>query len=210
MQILPKAENGRFLALMLLLIAFVVGYLALVHWWFTARHLEIVAEMDRIRDDEASLRADASQRKLIEKKLAEVEKFESANPAFLQQPEGDGVWDFDTASAGLVTKLKQVVNLYAKDPQICSITQTTNMRAVEPERFERARINVRLKCDVQGFAQILHDLEGASPILFVEDLQLWKQQTYRQQGSNLPSSYLDISFNLSGYLHIAPPEEKKS
>ena len=72
--------------------------------------------------------------------------------------------------------------------------------ATEPERFERVTIKVRLRCDLEPFAGILYDLESASPFLFIDDLQIFRQQGYVQPGQNKISTYLDIRFDLYGYI----------
>jgi len=201
MQLLPSAERGRFLAIVLLLIAVLVGYLFGVHWWFTARHLEIATEMGELRERELDFRTTAAARPEIEKQLAEVRAFEAGNPAFL--PEGD----FDAAAAGLTQRLKQVVQNHARDANSCQIIMNQYARSTEKELYERVTIKVRLRCNLDEFAPALHELEAGSPILFVDDLQIWKQTGYRVPGTNQVTSYLDIRFDLFGYLRKAPTPE---
>ena len=75
MQFLPKAENSRFLALLLAVIAAALVYLFGVHWWFTERHLEIASEMSDLRDQYARFKAKADQKPLIDRQLADVRAF---------------------------------------------------------------------------------------------------------------------------------------
>lgn len=194
MQILPSADSGRFLAVTLLAIAVLLAYVLGVHWWFTARHLEIGSEMGGLREQEQSFRATAAARPEIEQRLTEVRAFEASNPAFL--PEAD----FDTAAAGLTQRLKQVVSTHARDAQSCTIIMNQYARGTEKETYERVTIKVRMRCNLEEFAPILHELERGSPILFVDDLQVWKQTGYRVPGTNQVASYLDIRFDLYGYL----------
>ncbi len=204
MQLLPKADNGRFLAVVVLLIVLLVAYLGGVHWWFTARHLEIADEMTQLREQERSYRATAEQRTDIEKRLAEVREFEANNPAFLAEG------DFDSAAAGLSQRLKQVITGKAKDAQSCQIIMNQYSRPTDKERFERASIRVRLRCSLEEFGPILHELESSSPVLFIDDVQIWKQTGYRQPGTNEVASYLDIQFTLSGYLRKPQKVEAKT
>lgn len=197
MRLLPSAENGRFLAVVLLLIAVLLGYFGGVHWWFTARHLEISAEMDDLRERELRFRRTAADRAQIEQRLAEVREFEAGNPAFLAEG------DFDSAAAGLTQRLKQVVTEHQRDAQSCQVIMNQYSRPTEKELFERASIRVRLRCSLDEFAPILYDLESASPMLFVDEVQIWKQTGYRAPGSNQVSSYLDVQFTLSGYVRKA-------
>jgi general secretion pathway protein M len=202
MQWLPGAERGRFLAVVLLAIAVVLGYLLGVHWWFTARHLDIGAQMGDLREREQRFRRTAAERPEIEKRLAEVRAYEAGNPAFLAET------DFDSAAAGLTQRLKQIVTAHARDAQSCTIIMNQYSRPTEKELFERASIRVRLRCSLDEFGPILHDLEGGSPMLFVDDVQVWKQTGYRAPGTNQVTSYLDIQFTLSGYLRSRTPTVK--
>ncbi len=207
MQLLPKAENGRFLALLLALITAALVYLFGVHWWFTERHLEIASEMSDLREQYARFKAKADQKALVDRQLADVRAFEAGNPAFL--PEGD----FDAAAAGLTQRLKQIVSSHASDPQRCQIIMNQYSRSTEPDPFERVVIKVRLRCDLEPFAGILYDLESASPMLFVEELAIFRQQGYLVPGQNKLSNYLDIRFDLFGFIRKPGParttEERK-
>ena len=62
MQLLPKAENGRFLAVLLALIVLALAYLGTVHWWFTERHLAMAEEMSDLRENYARFKAKADQK----------------------------------------------------------------------------------------------------------------------------------------------------
>jgi len=194
MQMLPGPERGRLTAVLLLVIVVAVVYFGAVHWWFTARHIEIAAEMSGLREQEARFRRIAEQRQAVEARLAEVWQFEAGNPAFLSET------DFDSAAAGLTQRLKQIVGQHARDAQSCQIIMNQYSRPTEKELFERASIRVRLRCSLEEFAPILHELESGSPMLFVDELQVWKQTGYRAPGSNQVTSYLDVQFTLSGYM----------
>jgi general secretion pathway protein M len=194
MQLLPSPERGRFMAVALLVAVVAVGYFGGVHWWFTARHLEIAREMADLREQEARFRRIADERASVEARLAEVRRFEAGNPAFLAES------DFDSAAAGLTQRLKQIVAEHARDAQSCQIIMNQYSRPTEKELFERASIRVRLRCSLEEFAPILYDLESGSPMLFVDELQVWKQTGYRAPGSSQVTSYLDVQFTLSGYM----------
>jgi general secretion pathway protein M len=194
MQLLPSPERGRFMAVALLIAALAIAYFGGVHWWFTARHLEIAGEMADLREQELRFRRTADERPTVESRLAEVRQFEAGNPAFLTE------MDFDSAAAGLTQRLKQIVSEHARDAQSCQIIMNQYSRPTDKELFERASIRVRLRCSLEEFAPILYDLESGSPMLFVDELQVWKQSGYRAPGSNQVTSYLDVQFTLSGYM----------
>jgi general secretion pathway protein M len=194
MQLLPGPDSGRFMAIALLVAVVLLAYFGGVHWWFTARHVEIASEMADLRDQEVRFRRTAAERPQVEQRLAGVREFEAGNPAFLNET------DFDSAAAGLTQRLKQIVGAHARDAQSCQIIMNQYSRPTEKELFERASIRVRLRCSLEEFAPILYDVESGSPMLFVDELQVWKQTGYRAPGSNQVTSYLDVQFTLSGYM----------
>lgn len=203
MQLMPGADRGRFLAVVLLVAAVAVVYLLGVHWWFTAPHLALAEEAAMLREQEARYRGVAAEAPQIEAGLREVAEFERGNPAFLTEG------DFDSAAAGLTQRLKQVVTARARDAQSCQIIMNQYSRPTEKELFERVAIRVRLRCSLEEFAPVLHDLESGSPMLFVDEVQVWKQTGYRAPGSNQVASYLDVQFTLSGYLRKPGGGDKK-
>ena len=187
-------KQSRALAVGLLVALLVLGYFLLVHWWFTAPHLDIAAEMADLRDQELHFRGIIAERPRIQKSLAEVREFEAANPAFL--PEAD----FDAAASGLIQRLSAAVSAHATDPQRCTLIQKSYTRSNEKEPFDRVTIKARLRCDFEQFGPILHELETSNPVLFVDSVQIWRQTSYRTPGSNQVENFLDINFDLYGYI----------
>jgi hypothetical protein len=118
---------------------------------------------------------------------------ESTPPAFL--PEGD----FDAAAAGLVQRLVEVVASKGGNAERCQLIQKQYARSTRPEPFERVTIKARMRCDWPGLAPILHALE-TTPGLFIDEAQIWKQTGYRTPGSNAPGDFLDVRFDVYGYL----------
>ena len=196
-------RQSRALAVGLLVALVGLGYFLLVHWWFTAPHLAIAAEMSDLREQELRYRGTIAERPRIEKSLAEVREFEAANPAFL--PEAD----FDAAASGLIQRLSQVVAAHATDPQRCTLIQKQYTRSNEKEPFDRVTIKARMRCDFEQFGPILHELETSNPVLFVDSVQIWRQTGYRTPGTNQVENYLDINFDLYGYIRKGATVEPK-
>jgi len=205
MDAMPKPESGRFLAIVLLLIAVLLVYLVGIHWWFTARHLQYAEEIADLREQELRFREIAATRPKVEEAHAAVRAHEANNPAFLAET------DFDSAAATLTQQIKQIVARHApkQNPDRCQIVMNQYARPTEPERFERVTIQMRLRCDLEPFAEILHELESSSPLLFIDDLQVYRQQGYLTPGSNKIQNYLDIRFNVFGYIRAAPKSADK-
>jgi len=75
-----------------------------------------------------------------------------------------------------------------------------NYAGGEDELYKRVTVQARLRCDLEPLAAILYDLENGKPYLFVDQIMIYKQQTYQPPGSKVSSSPLDVRFNLTGYL----------
>ena len=199
MRMAPDPRNGRVLAVILLLIAVLLGYVLLVHWWFVAPDLAIAAQMQDLRDQQQRFAGIVAQRPLIEKRLAQVRAFEQGNLAFLSDA------DANSAFSDLTQRLKQAISTRVKDESKCAIVSNSNFKGGEEELYERVTIQVRMRCALEPFAQILYELENSNPYLFVDQLLIYRQQFgYVPPGGKAPAATaLDIRFNLSGYLRKA-------
>ncbi len=197
MRLLPEARNSRFLALVLLLIAALLVYLLAVHWWFVSPHLAIADQMDDLRDQEQRFSQIVAQRPQIEKRLAEARAFEQNSQAFLTDP------DANSAFSDIVQRLKQTISAHAGESASCQIVSTSPFRNPEEELYQRVSAQVRMRCGLERFADIVYDLEGGNPYLFVDRLTIYRQLGgyVPPGGKKAPPSALEIQFNLSGYLH---------
>ena len=196
MRLAADPRNGRFLAIVLLLIAALLGYLLLVHWWFVAPDLAIASQVQDLREQQQRFAGIVAQRQLIEKRMAEVRAFEQGNQAFLSDA------DSNSAFSDLTQRLKQAISARVKNENQCAIVSNSNFKGGEEELYERVTIQVRMRCALEPFAQIVYDLENSNPYLFVDQLLIYRQQIgYAPPGSKArPQTALDIRFNLSGYL----------
>jgi general secretion pathway protein M len=177
-------------------LAALVAYIVLVHWWFTAPMLQLGGEIAALRDEDKQLQAEVRQRPELERRLAQVRQFEAGNPGFL--PEASR----ELASAGLVQRLQQVVASASPNPNACQITAQTPTDAPTPDRYPRVLVQVRLRCGMAEFAGVLHALEGGSPQLFIDNLDLLSRRSYLGNPGNPTESVqgMDVSFDLYGYL----------
>ncbi|KFN43185.1 type II secretion system protein GspM [Arenimonas oryziterrae] len=183
-------------------LAVLVAYLVLVHWWFTAPMLTMGEEIDALRTQEASLRAEAAQRADIEKQLAQVRAFEADNPGFL--PEANR----GLAIAALVERLERVVSAASSNPAACQITSRTPAEpASEKQPFQRVVVQVRLRCGMGEIAAVMHALESGRPQLFIDNLELLSRGSYLVPGSDAGGGGVDVSFDLYGYLPLATTPE---
>ena len=188
------AERLRVLAIAAA--ALVVVYLVALHWWFTAPMLAMGDQIASLRDEELSLRMEIAQRPELERELARVREFEAGNPGFL--PEANR----QLATAALVQRLESVVGQASPQASRCQITARTPSDIRSEEPFERATVQVRLRCGMAELGAVLHALESGSPQLFVDNLDLLSRRSYL--GTGLEGGALDVSFDLYGYLKSSP------
>jgi general secretion pathway protein M len=193
----PVAIPDRWRVLGGVLLALLLAYLVLVHWWFTAPMLAMGGEIESMRDQEQALLGEVAQRPQLLKALADVRKFEASNPGFL--PESSR----ELASAGLVLRLQQVVANASPNPNACQITAQTPTDMPTQEPFARVMVQVRLRCGMGELGAVLHALESGSPQLFIDNLDLLSRRSYLANVTE-GAGGLDISFDLYGYLKSAP------
>ena len=189
-----QPKDGRFLAVVLLLCVLLLIYLVGVHWWFVAPHLQLRGEMGDLREQQLRYRQIADEKPEIDKRLAEVKAYEQGNQAFLSEA------DANAASAALIQRLKQSMSDHAKDESRCQNVGTQAYNGGEEELYKRVTVQARLKCDLEPLAALLYDLENGKPYLFVDQVMIYKQQTYTPPGAKAVAVPLDVRFNLSGYL----------
>jgi general secretion pathway protein M len=193
MRLLPDANRGRVIALGLLALALLLAYLLFAHWWFVAPLMQSRSELIELRDEEAQFRATAQQRKAVEERLAEVRAFEAGNPGFLVEA------NFDLAASALIQRLQEQVNLLGAGER-CLVVSRTPFRNRDEEPFERVTVKVRMRCEMDHFSAVLHGLESGSPQLFVTELSITGRRGIAPRGQTAPAGYLDIAFDLYGYL----------
>ncbi|MEO7431334.1 MAG: type II secretion system protein GspM [Dokdonella sp.] len=187
-----QPKDGRLLAVVLLLIVLMLVYLVGIHWWFVAPQLQISSDMGDLREQQLRFRQTTAEKPEIEKRLAQVKAYEQGNQAFLSET------DSNAASAALIQRLKQAMG--GKDDKRCQNVSTQSFTGGEEELYKRVTVQARLKCDLEPLAAILYDLENGKPYLFVDQVMIYKQQSYTPPGANAVQVPLDVRFNLSGYL----------
>lgn len=191
-----KPRDSRLAAIGLLLLALVVAYFALLHWWFVAPLREIDAQMADLRDTQARYAAAIAQKPELEKRLTALGAGQAASSAFL--PEDDP----NAAAAGL---MQRVVDVSSAHPENGGCEVTQKMPLPEPpaddgEPYRKAAVSISLRCDIQPLSAVLHDLEQGSPYLFVGDLSIFRNPVISRQNAQAP---LEVQFTLTGYVRPA-------
>lgn len=186
-------KSSKLAALGLLVVALGAVYFAGFHW-FVSAHLQHADTVQDLKSNELRLRKIAAQRADIETRLAEVRQFQAGANYFLPDD------SFDLAAANLNSLLKQFITDKAKDPQRCQLISSQNERPVNQEPYQRVVVKVRMRCDLDDLAEILYEIENATPFLFVSELNLYQQLMF-QGGMPTPNlGDMDARFDLYGYI----------
>ena len=193
MQVIPDQRNSKTTAIMLLVIALLLVYLLVFHW-FILRHGEYAEEIGDLRTQLARFQTVASKRESLQTRLSKVRNSQKDTDLFLEDPE------FDEAAASMSGRLGEMVRSQANES--CQIVSRQPVRPRVQERFQKVTVNVRMRCDAEDFLQILYRMETGTPLMLVDDLNIIRPRTRRRTRNAQPQAQgaLDIRFNVSGYL----------
>jgi len=193
MQVIPDQRNSKTTAIMLLVIALLLVYLLVVHW-FILRHGEYAEEIGDLRVQLSRFQTVASQREALQTRLSQIRNSQKDADLFLEDPE------FDEAAASMSGRLGEMVRTQADET--CQIVSRQPVRAKVQERFQKVTVNVRMRCDADDFLQVLYRMETGTPLMLVDDLNIIRPRTRRRTRNAQPAAQgtLDIRFNVSGYL----------
>lgn len=181
--------QSRAAAIALALLALVIAYFALLHWWFVGPLMDARAQMQDLREVHARYAATIAQEPLLRKRIALLAQGGASSNAFL--PETDP----SAASAGLIQRASDVVAAHAAEGGGCEMPQKMPVEQnAGKEPYRRVSVSITLQCGMQPLVAVLHDFEQALPYMFVDDLTV-----YRVPGPN-GSAKLEVQFTLSGYV----------
>lgn len=194
MELLPAQQNSRTTAILLLVIAAILVYLLVFHWFFL-KHREYATDLADLREQLGRFEAVAAMRDSAELQLQRIRS--SREDANLFLAEGD----FNEAAAAMSERLGQMVRTQADAD--CQIVSRQPVRPRVQERYERVTVNVRMRCQPDDLLQILYRLESEVPMIMVEDLNIIRPRARRRVGAEVveTAEALDIRFNMSGYLN---------
>lgn len=194
MQILPDRDQGRTLAVGLTAVVAILVYVVCFHW-FVTRHVDMSGHIGELERQIGRFKATAQQRPELETRLEELRMMRHDSALFL--PESN----FNTAAAGLSSRLNEIINAEAEDASRCQVVASQNRRPREPERFTQVTVNVRMECPLQDFHRILYNLENSIPLIFVDNLMINQRSgAYRRGRRGGNPAFLDIRFDMYGYL----------
>jgi general secretion pathway protein M len=193
-----KPREARIAAVLLLLLALVIAYFALLHWWFVAPMLSVNGQMSELRDTQSRYAAAIAEKPQLQKRIAALGEGQAASNAFLAEEEPSA------AAAGLMQHVVDVVAAHP-DSGSCEVSQkmpVPNPPAGDGEPYRKVAVSISLRCDMQPLAQVMHDLEQGTPYLFIDDLSVYRNPVAAQQATAPP---LEVQFTLSGYVRQTRP-----
>lgn len=191
-----KPRDSRIAAIALLLLALLLGYVVLLHWWFVAPLQQIGSEMADLRDTQSRYAAAIAEKPALQQRLAALGAGQAASSAFLAAD------DPNAAAADLMQRVVDVVGSSTQGGR-CLVSQKMplpNPPASPGEPYRKAAVSISLSCDVEPLATVLLALEQGTPYLFVDDLSIYRNPVAAQQNHAAP---LEVQFTLSGY--VRPP-----
>ena len=189
-QVIPDQRNSKATALMLLVIAVLLAYLLLFHW-FVLRHKEYAEEIGDLRIQLGRFHTVAAQRESLQERLGLIRGSKGDADLFLVQT------SFDEAAAAMSGSIGDMVRLKADDS--CQIVSRQPVRSRVQERFQKVTVNVRMRCNAEDFVEVLYLMETTTPLMLVDDLNIIQPRARRTRGAQVQGA-LDIRFNVSGYL----------
>ena len=178
----PVADRDRWLALALLVGAILLGYLVLVHPWWTVPMGEAGARIDAMQQRELRARMQLQQADAVARQLQEVQAIEARAPSFLREATAE------MAMAGLVQHVEAVVAQASPGNRACAISDFLDAG------------------NLAGVILTPHALEGGTPRLFVDNLSVIAQGFFAMPGGGTSQRDhgLDVEFDVYGYLRPAP------
>ncbi len=189
-------RDSRLAALGLLLLALLLAYVLLLHWWFVAPLLRIHGEMADLRDTHSRYAAVIAEKPALQERIAALGAGQAASSAFLAAD------DPNTAAADLMQRVVDVVGSTSGGGS-CVVSQKMPLPSPPPsagEPYRKAAVSISLSCDIEPLAAVLQSLEQGTPYLFIDDLSIYRNPVAAQQDGAAP---LEVQFTLSGYVRPA-------
>lgn len=197
---------GRWLAVAVLLLVFVIVYFLFFHWFFVA-HAGLNEDIDSLNESRQQFINEAAKTPELRKKLQEVKAQVGSNNEFLKADSKN------LGNAEITSIFKNIVNGQAAQTSECQIVSQSPTQDSDPQQFEKITLRVRMRCQYEVFAKVVELIEENTPSLFINDLRVEARNTNRyRKNSKQPKGpeNLEIRFDLFAYLKnpIEPDDEK--
>ena len=193
--LLPEPEKRRPLAIGLF-VAVLLGIYMLTLHPFVLKHIalnEQIADQHRALDQ---FRALVGQRELYAAALQDINSYQAGNTYYLTETAQN------LAAASLQRTVNNAVQRLGDDPG-CQVISLQNVQSREEELFPRVTVKARMRCRMDALRDLLYDLESSTPLMFVDNVNVYRQRARRRRGKIVTPSHLDVRFDLSAYMRAS-------
>jgi len=165
-----------------------LGLVVILPWWnqmalYDDEALDAAKRMGRYQNLIAS-------KQDLAKELQQLRANQNKQGLFITAP------STELAAAQLQKSAKEAVSQAGG-----TLVSTQNLEQDADDMPEKIRVRVRMKGDAGALADVLHSIESAHPLMFVENLSVKSRRTVKGRRKNRVTTYdLDVSFELAGYL----------
>jgi general secretion pathway protein M len=187
----------RLTAISLAGLCLALGYLLLVHWWFTAPLTAMSREGDSLREMYQHYQILLRQRAPLEKQLASTQAQDLAAETLLTGP------DTGAAGAQLLGLLASHVQEASVDDYGCFVSNRMPVDGTAENGFLAVKLSVNLDCDTEALARLIYGVENSHPVLLIESLSLRNLIDSASNGRRRLSAQLLIA----GYLRSSASSE---
>lgn len=204
MQLLPDREQAKPLAIGLALLTLVLIYLLCFHW-LVMRHLDYSEQIDELTERLSKYRSAVLQQPQLVEQLTALRSRSQNQTLFLAGT------NLNTAAADLTQRLKQVISAQADQLSACQVVSNQNVQAREQERFDKVLVKVRMRCNLEDFVKVMHELQNTMPLVFVDEVNIYQRRVPipgRPDAGD--TSELDIRFDMFGYLAVETEVEEQA
>lgn len=99
------------------------------------------------------------------------------------------------AAAALQNHVKNIVRSVGEDLRSTQVLPIRNEAGVT-----RVAIRVQLPIRMPGLQEVLHTLESGVPFIFIDNVDVRRRKTNRRRQDALDDDYLDVRFDVTGYM----------
>ena len=184
----PKQIRCLISATLAVALLVLLGLAVILPWWnqmalYDEEALDTAERMGRYQNLIAS-------KQDLAKELQQLRANQNKQGVFITAP------STELAAAQLQKQAKDAVSQAGG-----TLVSTQNLEPDADDMPEKIRVRVRIKGDAGALADVLHGIESAHPLMFVENLRVKSRRTVKGRRKNRVTTYsLDVNFDLAGYL----------
>ena len=182
----------RFYAIALAVLAGILLYWILLHWWFIAPLQQMAEEKRVLQTTYQRYSTLEAQRGSIQAQLESITRRSLPVEGMLAEGEPE------VASAQLMQLISDRLSLAPATGVVCSILNRTPQTTSPDGPFLRIKVNVDMECGIESLAGTLHRLESEQPYLVVETLSI--QRTPDSTEAQAQQGRLVVKMQVSGLL----------